>query len=139
MVPGTEAVNAFNQSWQGENNWLVPPPAVVPKCIRKMETDACKATLVIPQWTSAPYWSLLVRKTGVFKPFVKDYRFLPVSGTVIPGRGNNGIFCREQLNFRMLALRCDFKWTLVLSVFILYLTGLGIKEALKQKFTSGRL
>ena len=37
-VPGPEGINAFNQSWKNDNNWLVPPPNCIIECINKIET-----------------------------------------------------------------------------------------------------
>ena len=31
--PSTEAIDAFSQNWEGENNWLVPPISNIPQTI----------------------------------------------------------------------------------------------------------
>ncbi|XP_053400643.1 uncharacterized protein LOC128557357 [Mercenaria mercenaria] len=54
--PGTTGVDAFKQIWSEENNWIVPPPRLTLKCIRKILADRCHCTVVVPQWKSAPYW-----------------------------------------------------------------------------------
>ena len=97
----TEGVNAFSQNWQGENNWIVPPPKLVNKVINKMKTDHAEGTLVIPSWRSAPYWPLLQDKW-----YAKDSLWL-TSHSVVPGKGNNGIFSNSPF-LRMIAFRISF-------------------------------
>ena len=58
--PGTEAVDAFTQNWDGENiNWILPPVSQISRVIS--HAGACKAvaTLVIPVWKSSDFWLLL--------------------------------------------------------------------------------
>ena len=57
--PGTSGLDAFNFPWLRENNWLVPPPRLIPYCISKVKNEKCKATLVVPKWKSATFWPLL--------------------------------------------------------------------------------
>lgn len=106
-VPGTEAIDSFNQPWSGEMNWLVPPPNRIAECINKLVSEKCSGTLVLPKWESAPFWPLLITECGRYRWFVKDSMILPLTGTVKAGRGNNGVFTKEPFNFRMLAVRCD--------------------------------
>ena len=108
-VPGTEGINCLNQVWSGEVNWLVPPPAQVVTCIRKMESDKCVGTLILPEWKSAAFWPLLVTEEGAYRDFIKSVYVLPCSGSIKQGRGNNGMFGKDPLAFRMIALRCDCK------------------------------
>ena len=53
--PGTSSIDAFAQVWKGENNWLVPPPRLITRCIRKVLKEECTCTIIIPQWRSAPF------------------------------------------------------------------------------------
>ena len=106
--PGTEAVVCFSVSWPGENNWLVLPPSMISRCIKKVLSDKCSATLVIPRWFSAPFTPLLISDQRKFKGFIKDEFLLPISGAIQSGRGNNGVFAKEPLSFRMVALKCRF-------------------------------
>jgi hypothetical protein len=55
---GTEAINAFIQNSSYECNWLVPPPCMASKVIRKFCEDRANGTLVVPLWKTAPYWVL---------------------------------------------------------------------------------
>ncbi|VDI59226.1 Hypothetical predicted protein [Mytilus galloprovincialis] len=69
--PGTEAVDAFTQFWGNDVNWLVPPPILITKTLNKLKQDNAKGTLIVPEWTSAPYWPILHRD-GEFR-FCEKY------------------------------------------------------------------
>ena len=71
---GTSGIDAFKYNWSGENNWLVPPPTLIPKVINKLKREKCEGTLVIPEWKSAPYWCMLTHNSK-FSEFVKDCRY----------------------------------------------------------------
>ena len=36
---GTSGLDAFKYSWDGENNWIVPPAKLIAKCIRKIQKE----------------------------------------------------------------------------------------------------
>ena len=106
-VPGVEAVNCFDQDWQGVNNWLVPPPSGVLKSLKKLQSDYAVGTLIIPEWESASFWPYIIDDKGVYKNYVKDNYNLP-SSAICCGKGSKGMFSKAKMSFRMVALRCDF-------------------------------
>ena len=106
-VPGTEAVNSLDQNWSDETNWIVPPPVLILKCIRKIELEKASGTMIVPLWKSAPYWPDLHADDGFLKRFIAECRLLPTRNAICKGRGNNGIF-RKPLSFRMVALKVRF-------------------------------
>ena len=55
LSPFMEYLDAFSTSWQGENNWLFPPPSIVSRVIKHLIFSKADATLVIPFWPSAPW------------------------------------------------------------------------------------
>ena len=73
---GTEAINALIQNWSYECNWLVPPPCMARKVIRKFCEDRANGALVVPLWKSASYWVLLYESNGGFKSFIKIKHYL---------------------------------------------------------------
>ena len=91
-VPGTEAVDAFDQSWYGCRNWMVPPPSLGSKVLKKISKERAECTLVLPQWRAAPFWPLLLGQHGSFSHFIKAYEILPRSNIITPGRCKKGIF-----------------------------------------------
>ena len=87
-TPGCSGVDGFAFGWHQDICWLVPPPNLIAKTINKILSDKTKGTLVVPYWTSAAYWPLLVTHYGKFKAFIKHYILVErgsdilVSGTV---------------------------------------------------------
>ena len=107
-VPGTEAIDALNEKWTGENNWLVPPPRLISNCINKIEMEKANGTLVLPEWRSAPYWPLLFNDQHKFKFYISEIISLPKKNIIDAGFSNNGIFLRNPLSFKMIAIRVCF-------------------------------
>lgn len=106
--PGTRGIDAFSMPWAGYNNWLVPPPCLIPIVINKIKAEKCNCTLVIPEWTSAPFWPMINEQSGAFKYFIVDHMYFHGENITKEGRGHNGIFAELFLKFRMLALKIRF-------------------------------
>ena len=54
LNPGCEAADAFTVSWAGVNNWLFPPPFLVPRVLWHMSMGKEDGTLLVPEWRLAP-------------------------------------------------------------------------------------
>ena len=109
LNPGCEVVDAFTASWTGENNWLFPPPYLVPRVLQHMAAGGEEGTLVVPEWPSAPWWPLLVTKQGSWKTYIKDSKCLqPYKGIFIPGSAASANFALNSPNYNILALRLRF-------------------------------
>ena len=107
-VPGTQGIYGLDQQWSDEINWLVPPPRLILNCIKKLEYESANGTLIIPVWKSAPYWPELYDTNGQFKFFIREVIVLPSRNVIVKGRGNNGIFSKEQLSFLIAAFKIRF-------------------------------
>ena len=103
-VPGTDAVDAMTQFWGRDINWLVPPPRLIAKCLKKMFLEKAQGTLIIPSWKSGPFWPCLLDKDGSFKSCIMHVKNLGRTNVIARGKGNNGIFAKDPLSFDMLAL-----------------------------------
>ena len=101
-------MNAFDQCWSGEYNWIVPPPRLISLCLSKLEQDRASGPLVVLEWFSAQFWVQLVKTNSAFKSFVKDIRYLSSYYAIKQGRGNNGIFARKPPYFHVLALKIRY-------------------------------
>lgn len=109
QCPGCEAVDSFTVSWEGENNWIVPPIFAISRIIRHMSFGKEVGTLVVPYWTSAPWWPLLVVSDQQFKSFVVDICEVPLhEATFLPGPAESDLFGHGVPSSRILALRIDF-------------------------------
>ena len=107
--PGAEAVDAFAQNREGENNWVHPPVSQISRVITHMR--ACKAvgTLVIPMWKYSYFWILLCDDGKHWNAFVHDWVILPKFGhLLIRGKAKNLVFGSKDLSFSVVALRLNF-------------------------------
>ena len=68
--PRCEAVDAFTIPWLKENNWIFPPPYLIPRVLKHMSAGGEISTLLIPWWSSAVWWPLLVNTDASWKAFI---------------------------------------------------------------------
>ena len=107
--PGSEAVDAFTVNWQGENNWLCPPIALIPRVIRHAQVCSAQCTLIVPHWPSAPFWPMICPCGDQFEEYIVNVMELPlVEGLFIPSYSGAVLFNNKVPNTKVLALRCDF-------------------------------
>ena len=107
--PGSEAVDAFTVHWAGENNWLCPPIALIPRVIRHAQVCAAVGTLVVPCWPSAPFWPILCPNESQFAEFVVGVYELPhINSLFLPGLSGAVLFGGTEPNTKVYALRCMF-------------------------------
>ena len=107
--PGSEAVDAFTQSWECDN-WILPSVSQISRVITDMR--ACKAvgTLVIPMWKSSYFWVLLCDDGKHWNEFAHDWVILPkYKHLFIRGKAKNHVFGSKNLSFNVIALRLNFK------------------------------
>ena len=116
--PGAEAVDAFAQNWEGENNSVYPPVSQISRVITHMR--ACKAvgTLVTPLWKASYFWLLLCDDGKHWNAFVHDWVILPKFGHLfIRGKVKNHVFGSKILSFSVVSLRLNFVQPIEQSVF----------------------
>ena len=117
--PGAEAVDAFAQNWEGENNWVHPLVSQISRVITHMR--ACKAvgTLVIPLWKSSYFWILLCDDSKHWNAFVHNWVILPKFGHLfIRGKAKNHVLGSKDLSFSVVALRLNFVQPRAQSAFV---------------------
>ena len=68
LCPNTEGVDAFCVPWDKENNYLVPPITAVCKVLQHMEFYQASGVLVVPFWTSSPFWVFIAKSPMNFIP-----------------------------------------------------------------------
>jgi hypothetical protein len=76
----------------------VPLPRLIPQVINKLEHEKCKDTLIVPEWTSAPFWPMVVKKDGHFRKCIIAHKCFQGNILVKRGRGQNaGKYCIDGL------------------------------------------
>ena len=108
--PGTEAVDAFLQDWEFENNWLLPPVSQIARVVDHLRLCNAEGTLVIPMWKSSYFWVLLCNDGRHWNSFVHDWVVLPkFKQLFVRGKAKNDMFGARELSFAVVALRINFK------------------------------
>ena len=92
VLPVTAGVNAFAFNWGGESAWINCPFILIDRVWRNLQSDASIATLLVPLWESATWWTLLVPNANHFAKAVVDWVWLPMMEPTlfVPGVGPTG-------------------------------------------------
>ncbi|XP_076079152.1 uncharacterized protein LOC143049377 [Mytilus galloprovincialis] len=107
-------IDAFTVNWQGINGWYVPPVCLLLKVLMYMQQCNAYGTVILPLWRSENYWPFLCPKGDRFIDQVLGFYYLPTNkANFLPGRGNKSVFGNIDLPFKVLALRMDFRETLI--------------------------
>ena len=104
--PGSEGVDAFIQNWQGENNWVVPPPSQIIRAWCHFELCKDKGVLIIPLWKGASFWPCICPDRIHLSKYVIDWVGVPEFhlAATTKGRSYNSLFHGEKLEFKLIAL-----------------------------------
>ncbi len=94
-VPGTSAVDAFNQDWGSKNNWVVPPVGLAGKVIKMFLQNNYKATMVLPKWPSQSFWPILFPFQLRKHKNVKWYDFFSGSEVFQAGMSQSSVFSEK--------------------------------------------
>ena len=107
--PGAEAVDAFLQNWEFENNWLRPPVSQIARVIAHLRSCKAEGTLVIPLWKSSYFWVLLCNDGRHWNKFVHEWVTLPRFKQLFArDKAQNNLFGARDLSFTVVALRISF-------------------------------
>ena len=88
--PESEAINALVQSWDYDNNWVVPPPRLINQVLDKIGSTRGQGVLMVPQWESAPFWPKLLELEK--QRCLREVMTISQTKIIEVGRGDNGIF-----------------------------------------------
>ena len=109
LNPCMEVLDAFSVKWSGENNWLFPPPYLLPEVLRHLQWSSVDGTLVVPWWKTAPCWPLLILPDNRFRSEVIDFLVVePEENMFIPAIPGISMFSDQAPNFLLLLLRLCF-------------------------------
>jgi hypothetical protein len=103
-----EAVDCFTQDWWPENNWVNPELESIAAVIRHCRWCAANMTIVVPMWTGAPWWPLLVESGGDWAMHVVAWQVLDSGyNNFVPGR-HSKFMGHGPLEFDVVALRVHY-------------------------------
>lgn len=109
--PGCEGIDAFSLNWQGENNWVVPPPSQILRAWKHFKICKARGALIMPLWKGALFWPCLCPDGTHLAKCVRDWVALPefYSPVTVKGRAYNSIFHGQLLNFKLIAVYVDWQ------------------------------
>ena len=108
LTPGTSGVDAFSVSWEGENNWLVPPIYLVPRVIQHCVASGAVGTLVVPKWPSSPFWPLIFSNSWQCHKYIADVlEFSESSDIFRSGSYKNSLFGSTRFKSKVLVVRIE--------------------------------
>jgi hypothetical protein len=58
LAAGAVMTDAFALSWRSERPYAFPPVQLVGDVLQKIQEERIAAVVVVPQWTSQPWWGL---------------------------------------------------------------------------------
>ena len=104
--PCSEGVDAFSFRWDNENNWLFPPPKLIPRVLQHLSFSKAEGTLIVPEWPSAHWWPLVYQGNDCFINEVRKFLVIhPRKNAFLPAVPGFSLFDDDIPNFNILALR----------------------------------
>ncbi len=104
---GTAGIDAFNQQWNADVQWCVPPPFLIPQVLSHFKKCKARGILVVPHWPSSRYWPFLFTRAGP-ESFIKAQELVPNGARIlIAGTQPKSIFTPAKFKNAMLALFID--------------------------------
>jgi hypothetical protein len=85
--PGTAIVDALAQDWSGELNWCNPDFNLIGAVLTLLRVQRAMATVVVPRWTSRPWWPVL---RAMVPDFARRWHRIDTRFAFLPGdRGSH--------------------------------------------------
>ena len=107
--PHCSAVDTFTTAWTNEMNWLVPPLHLVNRALRHARNCAARCTLVVPAWTSTPFWPSLFPSNGCMASYIHGWQSFPYyPGIIKAGHSGNNLGDSLTTDSIILAFLIDF-------------------------------
>ena len=90
LQPGSAGINALHQNWSREiAPYANPPWKLIMQVLLKIQEEQKEIVLVVPEWTSAPWWPLILRRMRGSPVIIgpKERAYCPLSqGNQIPSK-----------------------------------------------------
>lgn len=108
--PSCAGVDAFTENWGNCKGLFVPSINLISRVLLHMSICLAYGVLVVPLWRSSSFWPMLCAEDGSFIHNIKEIIDLPTDkSSYIPCKSGRGMFGNDNLKFRMLALKIDFR------------------------------
>ena len=109
--PGCEGIDAFSLNWQGENNWVVPPPSQIVRAWKHFQICKARGVLIIPLRKGAVFWPCLCPDGIHLAKCVTNWVALPefYSAATVKGRTYNSMFHGQLLSFKLIAVYVNWR------------------------------
>ena len=104
FVPGSSGIDAFSQNWSGEMCLMVPPVAIIGRCLEHLVRCRAKGVLVVPLWQSAFFWPLL---SEVYFQFIVDTLTVKGRSVLCWGHNKNSLLGSPQFESNVLSILFD--------------------------------
>ena len=85
--PGAQFINALLMNWKAHYFYAFPPFSLLATCLQKIEQDQSTGILMVPMWTTQPWFTLilnLLTDNLLVLPQTDSLLFLPHSNAVHP-------------------------------------------------------
>ena len=85
--PGAQFINALLMNWKPHYFYAFPPFSLLATCLRKVEQGQSTGILVVPMWTTQPWFTLLLNlltDNPLALPQTDNLLFLPHSNAIHP-------------------------------------------------------
>ena len=83
--PGAQFINALLMNWKPHYFYAFPPFSLLATCLQKIEQDQSTGILIVPMWTTQPWFTLLLNlltDNPLVLPQTDSLLFLPHSNAV---------------------------------------------------------
>ena len=84
---------------------MVPPIGLVAKALYHARICKCEAVLIVPSWSSSPFWPVLQNN---FSGAIKDLMVVKGKNVLVQGLNKNSIFGSNSFQGDILALKLEF-------------------------------
>ena len=102
-LPETEAVDAFIQNWEFDDNWLHPPVLQVVSVISHLRTCKAEESVVIPLWKSSYFGSCYAEMVGNGTHlFMTSFSCLCLSNCLLEAKVGTTFLVLEHCVFQLL-------------------------------------
>ena len=100
--PGIAGVDAFFQSWEGENCLVVSPVSIITRVLSYIRLQNVAVTLVVPAWPSASFWPLLWQR---YSSMIKNIAIFKGNYSCCHGRALRSLIGSNNWNGYIIAVR----------------------------------